>query len=771
MYETRLSATDVQVKVNKAEVCFFFATPREGVKLQHRLPLDGDRAVLVGLQVPHIFLAAPKESSSSAMQVTAPVMRDFVGMECMDTETRKALLEFSYNMTLGNMDEAYKSVKQIKSVDLWENMAHMCVKTARLDVAEVCLSKMGNAAGARAVLEAKEREPEKEAHIAMVAIQLGLLEDAERLYDKCGRYDLLNKMYQASGQWEKAIDVAQKKDRIHLKATHHLWARHLEASGDMQAAIGCYEKADSHRTEVPRLLQERRQSDALKEYITSSNDPELNKWMAQFCESHQKLDAALNYYEKAEDYLAMVRVRCYQAQNEASEETRRVALEAAEELVESSSNLAAALFLARQFESLERPRDAMRLYTKANRYNHAVRIARQQGYDKDVLPLALQAPRRTMLETAAYLENRGDGNLLDAAVTLYHKAGDSSRALQLCFDHRLFDPLRDIADNLGGDTDPALLSKVGDFFMSNSQFDKAVHLFITSKQPEQAMDLCEKHRVKMTESMAERLTELLPEKEADTRGVRVDILRRIAELCVSQQDYHLATKKYTQAGMKDKAMDALLKSGDTEKIIYFATVLRSKDIWIRAANYLQTHNWHSDPELMKKIIEFYTKAKAYKQLSMFYDACSQLEIDEFRDYDKALGALKESHKYLVKAQMDTNMLDKRIEMVQVFVDAKAQVKSDPNEFVRMCQQLLDAPRLEAAVQIGDVFAVLIEFYYSMQNFEQCYQLIERMRQKRIVLGPYLDQSMVDHIYRAMDIPIQRNNSGGGDIDEDIADDM
>jgi hypothetical protein len=46
-----------------------------------------------------------------------------------------------------------------------------------------------------------------------------------------------------------------------------------------------------------------------------------------------------------------------------------------------------------------------------------------------------------------------------------------------------------------------------------------------------------------------------------------------------------------------------------------------------------------------------------------------------------------------------------------------------------------------------------------------------MRQKRIVLGPYLDQSMVDHIYRAMDIPIQRNNSGGGDIDEDIADDM
>ena len=58
-----------------------------------------------------------------------------------------------------------------------------------------------------------------------------------RLYVRCGRYDLLNKMYQASGQWEKAVEVAQKKDRIHLKVTHHLWARHLEAAGNVQAAI------------------------------------------------------------------------------------------------------------------------------------------------------------------------------------------------------------------------------------------------------------------------------------------------------------------------------------------------------------------------------------------------------------------------------------------------------------------------------------------------------------------------------------------------------
>jgi hypothetical protein len=56
----------------------------------------------------------------------------------------------------------------------------------------------------------------------------------------------------------------------------------------------------------------------------------------------------------------------------------------------------------------------------------------------------------------------------------------------VCFGNRLFESLRAIADDLGSDTDPALLRKVGDFFMSNSQYDKAVHLFITCKQPGQA---------------------------------------------------------------------------------------------------------------------------------------------------------------------------------------------------------------------------------------------------------------------------------------------
>jgi intraflagellar transport protein 140 len=54
---------------------------------------------------------------------------------------------------------------------------------------------MGHSRGARALRETKASEPELEARVAMVAIQLGLLTDAARLYQSCGRYDLLSKLY------------------------------------------------------------------------------------------------------------------------------------------------------------------------------------------------------------------------------------------------------------------------------------------------------------------------------------------------------------------------------------------------------------------------------------------------------------------------------------------------------------------------------------------------------------------------------------------------
>lgn len=48
--------------------------------------------------------------------------------------------------------------------------------------------------------------------------------------------------------------MAEMNDRIHVKTTYFNYAKHCEALGEVQAAINCYEKSETHQVEVPRML-------------------------------------------------------------------------------------------------------------------------------------------------------------------------------------------------------------------------------------------------------------------------------------------------------------------------------------------------------------------------------------------------------------------------------------------------------------------------------------------------------------------------------------
>lgn len=62
-----------------------------------------------------------------------------------------------------------------------------------------------------------------------------------------------------------------------------------------------------------------------------------------------------------------------------------------------------------------------------------------------------------------------------------------------------------------------------------------------------AIDLCVEHNVQLTEDLVEKLT---PEKGAIEEETRIAILEKLAESLMLQGNYHLATKKFTQAGDK-----------------------------------------------------------------------------------------------------------------------------------------------------------------------------------------------------------------------------
>ena len=67
----------------------------------------------------------------------------------------------------------------------------MCVKTKRFDVAKICIGNMRFSRGAKAIRDSLNEEP-LEARLAMVAVQLGMQEEAVKLYEESKRYDLLN---------------------------------------------------------------------------------------------------------------------------------------------------------------------------------------------------------------------------------------------------------------------------------------------------------------------------------------------------------------------------------------------------------------------------------------------------------------------------------------------------------------------------------------------------------------------------------------------------
>jgi intraflagellar transport protein 140 len=117
-------------------------------------------------------------------------------------------------------------------------------------------------------------------------------------------------------------------------------------------------------------------------------------------------------------------------------------------------------------------------------------------------------------------------------------------------------------------------------------------------------------------------------------------------------------------------------------------------------------------------------------------------------------------------------LQGRIALAERFVHARRIIKSDPAETVKLCNGLLDTPDLDSAIRVGDVFALLVEFSYSQRNLEQAYRYIEKMRARRIILSPFLEQSMVEAVYAAMGVPApggEPGEGGGGhdDIGEEI----
>lgn len=67
-----------------------------------------------------------------------------------------------------------------------------------------------------------------------------------------------------------ALDVAETKDRIHLRNTYYNVGRNLENNGDIAGAAAMYCKSETHGFTIPKMLMG--DPVTLENFITKNKD-------------------------------------------------------------------------------------------------------------------------------------------------------------------------------------------------------------------------------------------------------------------------------------------------------------------------------------------------------------------------------------------------------------------------------------------------------------------------------------------------------------------
>lgn len=256
--------------------------------------------------------------------------------------------------------------------------------------------------------------------------------------------------------------------------------------------------------------------------------------------------------------------------------------EEAEELVEESGDKASAFHLARQMEVQDEPKKATKLYCRADRQAHAVRIALDRGMEAEALSVALQGDASTMAEAASHFENRGNS---DMATDLHWRSGNKQRAIDICIMEGLPETLAKFAkEATAEEIGEKNLERAARFLIEHDQTGQGLFLLIKAGKKAEAFKQVAENGADLSEETANAL---IPGEDDPQQSTTLHTLAKVAK---DQGSYHLACKLYTKAGDRMKAIKSLIRSGDTERVIFYASASRNRDVYILAGNYLQVRS-------------------------------------------------------------------------------------------------------------------------------------------------------------------------------------
>ena len=593
-----------------------------------------------GLEMPDVFFISPTTvDPHTQSSLVEKKFQFFQGLNDINVDIKQSLCDFTLLIACGKLDEGYKIVKNIKNENIWENLAHICIKTKRLDVLEVCLSNMRFERGMKVFRENKH-EKEPEVTLAQVAMHLGMIDEAKDLLQEVNRYDVLILFYIYIGEYDKAIETAKENDRINLHNTYYRIAQQYEKIDNIDNAVKYYKLSNCGDREIPRMLISKGKLNLLENNLNEKTPALL--WWASYLESQGDYDKALSHYKQAQDTPNVVRLLLKEDK-----------LEEAKKICDDTQNKDACYLLGRYYETKNNAKNAIAYYGSSGRINQAFKLAKENGLDNDIYTLGTKAPKNTQNLIAEYFEKKND---IEKAIYLYLLGSNIRKGLNLCLANNQYDKVREISESLQSSQDKETLKALADYFIQEQQQDKALGIYIRIKDYEKAMKLCENHNVKIENETAYTILDDL-DKEQDNK-TKLQLTSRLAKLLVMQGEFELAHNIYVRINNLKKAMKCYIKMGNKEKVIEFAHTCRKPELYVLAANFLQNLEWTRD--LVRIIVTFFNKAKAYYNLANFYEVFASIEVNEKNNKDRAIELYEEAIKTVQKVRENDEKKDNKL---------------------------------------------------------------------------------------------------------------
>lgn len=729
-----------------------------------------DGCTLVSVELPRIY---HQVDTSSPKEGPVPVvLPQFEGLDNADEASRKALMELNFHLATGDIDAAFNSIRNIDNKGTWRSLAQTCAQMRRIDLCDLCFGKMEDGGSAMLLHEAKARDDSDQAAMVVVDTQLGMYDEAKALAKESRRFDLLAEIHESLGEWQDVMRVANASDRIHMKARAYQNARSLEIRGDVEEAIKLYETSGTIEYELPRVALQANDLRLLFNYIADKTPAEIPSklclWIARFYEAHQQMERALEYYEYAHAQEEAVRLLCClgrwdDASNMVKRSNKRSVI----------CNYARLLITRIEFYSqpenhsdkvdVEKMKhDVVELFRKARQFAQAMDFALRFEMVDDILALSFSAPAPMVCRAAQWFEEQREAK---NAILLYSRSGRMNRALALCFAMKQYDALDEISDSLNSQTDPQVLMRCGKYFAESERWSKAAQCLAFARQFDEVIEICKKHAVRIQPSVIQELAEI----KADTK-----VLARLAELCEQQGEYTLAANLYVKLKDHLAAMKALIRSGNTEKVIKFANLVRKKEMYILAANYIQTQNPREGQPLFETTVNLYKKAGAPDKLARLYEASAQVEIDEYQEYKKGLELILKAKEIITNLeglknkQQRLDMMSVKINWIEKYLRAIDLIQKEPKKSLSLCVELLKAKGIENCLRPDDIYIVMVQCYAGQGNYKNAHKILEDLRKNGTDITWFMDVDAIQKIYSA--VGAKFDAAEHADDDYDVVDD-